>query len=265
MSRPALRHPSDEERVLPSGQSELRVGFTDIGAVRVLTLAGVLDATTYAPIRDSIVRAALEEPDSVVIDVTDLSVREDPAWAVFTSARWQIVEWPNVPLAMVCAHGHGRNAARRNGVTRHVPMHPNLESALAELSADGLTRYRRRSRASLPSQQSSIRRCRELTTGWLTEWARSDFIYVVSTVATELVEAALAETNRDFALRLETDGSTVSVAIQHVGVVNAVRRKSARDNVSGLDLVVANSRAWGNYTTSAGNTVWAVVGPENRF
>ena len=265
MSRPALRHPSDEERVMPGGHGVLRVGFSDVGQVRVLTLVGALDATTYAPIRDAIVRAALDEPDSVVIDVTGLSVREDPAWAVFTSARWQIVEWPNVPLAMVCAHGQGRNAAQRNGITRYVPVYPDLDSALAELSVDGLRRYRRRSRASLPAQRSSIRRCRELTAGWLTEWARNDFIYVVSMVATELVEAALADTDRDFALRLETDGSTVSVAIQHVGIVNPVHRKSPRDNVSGLDLVAANSRAWGNYTTTAGNTVWAVVGPENRF
>src|ERR1700761_1630290 len=233
MGRPALRHPSDEERVMPGGHGVLRVGFSDVGQVRVLTLVGALDATTYAPIRDAIVRAALDEPDSVVIDVTRLSVREDPAWAVFTSARWQIVEWPNVPLALVCAHAQGRNAAQRNGVARHVPVHPNLESALAELSVDEKTRYRRRSRALLPSQRSSIRTCRELTTGWLTDWARNDFIHVVSTVATELVEAALAETDRNFALHLETDGSTVSVAIQHVGVVNAVRRKSHLDKVSG--------------------------------
>jgi hypothetical protein len=265
MSRPALRHPPDEERVMTGGRSALQVGVSDIGAVRMLTLVGALDATTYAPIRDAIVKAALEEPDSVVIDVTRLAVREDPAWAVFTSARWQIVEWPNVPLALVCAHGQGRNAAQRNGITRYVPVYPTLESALAELSADGRQRYRRRSRASLPSQPASIRKCRELTRGWLTAWARNDFIHVVSTVATELVEAALADTDRDFALRLETDGSTVSVAIQHVGIVNPIHRNSLRDNVSGLDLVAANSRAWGNYTTSAGNTVWAVVGPENRF
>jgi hypothetical protein len=265
MSRPALRQPPDEERVMPSGNSALQVGVIDVGEARVLTLVGALNAATYAPIRDAIVRAALDEPDSVVIDVTRLSVREDPAWAVFTSARWQIAEWPNVPVAMVCAHGQGRNGAQRNGITRYVPMYETLESALAELSADGLHRYRRRSRASLPSQRSSIRKCRELTAVWLTDWARTDFIHVVSTVATELVEAALAETDRNFALRLETDGSTVSVAIQHVGIVNPVYRKSARDNVSGLDLVAGNSRAWGNYTTTAGNTVWAVVGPENRF
>jgi hypothetical protein len=265
MSRPALRHYPDEERVMPSGQSALQVGVANVGEVRVLTLVGALNAATYAPIRDAIVKAALDEPDSVVIDVTRLTVREDPAWAVFTSARWQIAEWPDVPLAMVCAHGQGRNAAQRNGITRYVPMHATLESALAELSADGLHRYRRRSRALLPSHRSSVSRCRELTTQWLTEWARTDFIHVVSTVATELVEVVLADTDRNFSLRVETDGSTVSVAIQHVGIVSPVRRKSARDNVSGLDLVAGNSRAWGNYTTTAGNTVWAVVGPENRF
>jgi hypothetical protein len=163
---------------MPSGHSALQVGVTDVGKVRVLTLVGALNATTYGPIRDTIVKAALDEPDSVVIDVTGLSVREDPAWAVFTSARWQIAEWPNVPLAMVCAHSQGRNGAQRNGITRYVPMYATLESALAELSADGLHRYRRRSRASLPSQRSSIRTCRELTTEWLTEWARTDFIHV---------------------------------------------------------------------------------------
>ena len=265
MSRPTLRHTPDEERVMPSGHSALQVGVTDVGKVCVLTLVGALNATTYAPIRDTIVKAALDEPDSVVIDVTELSVREDPAWAVFTSARWQIAEWPNVPIAMVCAHGQGRNGAQRNGITRYVPIYSTLESALAELSADGLHRYRRRARASLPSQRSSIRTCRELTTQWLTEWARTDFIHVVSTVATELVEAALVDTDSEFRASTgnrRVDGVGGDTTRWHR---NPVRRKSTRDNVSGLDLVAANSRAWGNYTTSAGNTVWAVVGPENRF
>jgi len=38
-----------------------------------------------------------------------------------------------------------------------------------------------------------------------------------------------------------------------------------RWKLTDLELVAGNSRAWGNYTTTAGNTVWAVVGPENRF
>jgi anti-anti-sigma regulatory factor len=265
MSRPALRHPLDEERAMPGGQSELQVSVTDVGDACVLTLDGALDATTYVPIRETIIKAVLDEPRVVVINVSGLSAREEAAWAVFTSARWQIGEWPDVPIALVCAHGQGRNALQRNGITRYVPVYATLESALTELSADGLRRYRRRARASLPSRRSSIRGCRELTEQWLTAWSRSDFIHVVATVATELVEAVLVDTDRDFALRLETDGSTISVVVQHGGIANPVPRKSDLYNVSGLDLVAANSRAWGSYAASTGNTVWAVVGPENRF
>jgi hypothetical protein len=67
----------------------------------VLTVDGVLDATTYLPMREAIVKAALDEPRIVIIDISWLTVREDPAWAVFTSARWQIAEWPGVPIGLV--------------------------------------------------------------------------------------------------------------------------------------------------------------------
>jgi hypothetical protein len=250
---------------MAGGTSELRFSAADVQEARLLTVEGVLSAETYLPLRDAIVKAALDEPTSVVIEISGLSVREDPAWAVFTSARWQIAEWPDVPIGLVTHHGQDRNNLHRNGITRYVPVYATLEEALAELSADGQRRYRRRARASIPARASSIRLCRELTAQWLAEWSRTDFSHVASLVAAELVEAALAATDSSFALRLETDGSTVSVVVQHVGIANPVRRKSTSDNVSGLDLVAANSRAWGTYTTLSGNTIWAVVGPENRY
>jgi hypothetical protein len=45
----------------------------------VLTVDGVLDATTYLPMREAIVKAALDEPRIVIIDISWLTVREDPA------------------------------------------------------------------------------------------------------------------------------------------------------------------------------------------
>ncbi len=244
---------------------ELRFDTTDVDDARVLTVDGVLDATTYLPMREAIVKAALDEPRVVIIDISWLTVRENPAWAVFTSARWQVAEWPGVPIGLVSPHGQDRNNLHRNGITRYVPLYKTVESALSEISVEIEQRYRRRARASIPAGRSSIRRCRELTAQWLSEWSRIDFIQVASLVAAELVEAALSATDADFVLRLETDGSTVSVAVQHVGIANPVQRKSAHDKVSGLDLVAANSRTWGTYTTLSGNTIWAVVGPENRF
>ncbi len=158
-----------------------------------------------------------------------LTVREDPAWAVFTSARWQIAEWPDVPIGLVSAHEQDRNNLHRNGITRYVPLYATVESALSELSDRCAAAATGGAAApGIPAGRSSIRRCRELTAQWLTEWSRTDFIHVASLVATELVEAALSDTDSEFVLRLETDGSTVSVVVQHVGIANPVQRKSAR-------------------------------------
>ena len=260
-----MRRPVDEEWTLAGRPSDLRISATGVADACLLSIGGVLDDKTYVPLRDAIVKTALDEPRALIVDVTGLTVRNDPAWAVFTSARWQIAEWPDTPLGLVCAHEQGRNALRRNGISRYVPVYTTLESAFTELSAEGLRRYRRRARASLPATRTSIHRCRELTAQWLTAWSRTDFIHAVSTVATELVEATLADTDREFSLRVETDGSTVSVAVQHVGSANPLRPKSVNGSISGLDLVAANSRAWGIYATSTAYTIYAVVGPENRF
>jgi hypothetical protein len=73
------------------------------------------------------------------------------------------------------------------------------------------------------------------------------------------------DTDNALSLRVECDGSTVAVAVQHVDMARTRLRESVDDAVSALDLVVANCRVWGSYTSAAGSTVWAVVGPENRF
>jgi hypothetical protein len=264
MSCPALRQPWDEEWILAGQRGEIRIVGSTVADARVLTLDGLLDGTTYVPLRDAIVKTALDEPLGVIVDVNGLTVRDDPAWAVFTSARWQIAEWPDIPIGLVCALDHVQNTLHRNGITRYVPVFPTLECAITELPADGLRRYRRRVRAELPATKTSIHRGRQLVAQWLTAWSRVDFIHAVSIVATELLEMAVADTNSTLSLRMETDGSTVAVAVQHIEMTPTAR-ESANENVSGLDLVAANCRVWGTYTSAAGNTVWAVVGPENRF
>ena len=265
-----MSHPAPRDARVSSGpnnprQSDLRITSGAAENACVLTVHGVLDDTTYLPLRDAIVKAALAEPTAVIIDVTKLVVRSSPAWGVFTSARWQVSEWPDTPIALVCAHNRGQNALRSNGITRYVPAFRTLQSAVTDLAADAARRYRRRMRAVLPATISSTARSRELTAQWLTAWSRTDFIHAVSIVATELIEMALADTDSPLVLRVETDGSTVAVAVQHSGSAKTVRRESLGDEISGLDLIAANCRVWGSHTSASGDTVWVVLGPENRF
>jgi hypothetical protein len=243
----------------------LQITHSAVGDACVLNVRGVLAHRTFLPLRDAIVKAALDEPAAVVVEITGLRVRDEPALSVFTSARWQVSEWPDIPIGLVCTHDHRLKALRHNVITRYVPAYPSVRSAVADLAADASRRYRRRVRAELPALKSSTARSRQLTTQWLTAWGRTDFITAVSVVATELVQMALAETDGPIVLRLETDGSTMTVVLQFSRSAKVVRQTSRVDAISELDLVAASSRAWGSHIGAAGETVWVVLGPENRF
>lgn len=98
--------------------------------------------------------------------------------------------------------------------------------------------------------------------------ARPELISIAKLVVTLLVENVLAHTESRPTVSLEDVGDVVSVAVADDSPVPATRReRSSRgvDDVSGLAVVAALCRGWGNAPTSSGKTVWAIIGPENRL
>lgn len=233
----------------------------------VLTANGVLDTTTYRSLRDGIIKAALDEPRAVIVDVAQLTVPAESAWAAFTSARWHVRRWPEVPIALVCEHRAGRSAIARSGVARYVPVYPTVNAALSALSAVGNRRRRHRARAYLPAELASLYQSRELVEEWLTAWSQENLIAVAKVIVTAFVENVLQHTDSRPNVRLETDGAAVTVAVEDASRAPASINETATasDALSGLRIVAALSRTWGNAPTPDGKTVWAVVGPENRL
>ncbi|MFN3006757.1 STAS domain-containing protein [Mycolicibacterium wolinskyi] len=237
-----------------------------LDSVRILAVDGVLDSTTYRDLRNTIIKIALDEPRAVVIDITDLHIPAESALAVFTSARWHVSVWPDVPLALACGHPAGRAAVVRNGITRYVPVYAGVESALAALGGAGLDSPRRRAKAQLPALHSSVRRARTLVTEWMLAWSRAELIPVASVVVDVLVENVLEHTQSAPALVAESKADSVTIAVTDNCVAPAVRREDpyrGSESVSGLAVVAALARTWGSTPTSTGKTVWAVIGPEN--
>jgi hypothetical protein len=233
----------------------------------VLAARGVLDTTTYLALRDTIIKVALDEPPAVIVDVGELVVPAPSAWVVFTSAQWHVGRWPEVPIMLVCQHEAGRDAIARNGVARYVPVYPTIPAAIESLSHSAPQRYRRRARANLPADLTSLQRSRELVTEWLTAWSQDELIPVAKVVVTAFVENVLQHTDSPPAVRLETDGTTVTVAVQDSGRGPVVLHEGPMVNgiPSSLRIVAALCRMWGIAPTPAGKTVWAVMGPENRL
>ncbi|VBA61942.1 Anti-sigma-F factor antagonist RsfA [Mycobacterium attenuatum] len=233
----------------------------------VLTVKGMLDSLTYRELRDAVIKAALEEPRAVIVDVNQLSVPTASAWSVFTSARWHVSTWPDVAVLLISRDAQTRRAITGAGVARYVPVHPTREAALgamAELSLHG----RRRTRAQLPPTAVSVRVARSLIQAWLAAWARDDLVAVAATVATVLVENVLAHTDSAPVLVVENYRDTVTVAVEDNSRQPAARHEVAgrgAETLSGLSIVAALCRAWGSTPTSSGKTVWALVGPENEL
>ena len=95
----------------------------------------------------------------------------------------------------------------------------------------------------------------------------SDLIPTAKVVVTTFVENVLQHTDSQPAVRLETDGSTVAVAVEDGSrqPPSLSENSAATDRPTGLKIVAALCRMWGNAPTPSGKTVWGVIGPENRL
>ena len=235
--------------------------------VPILVADGVLDSSTYRQLRDTVIKAALEEPRAVVVDVNWLAAPSPSAWTMFTSARWHVSVWPDVPIYLVCADPRVRRAITKGGVARYVPVHASREAALDAVGGQTVP-LRRRARTELPRSRGSLGLARAVVTDWLTAWDSRAVVPVAATVATVFVENVLDHTHSAPVLIVESYDDTVTVAVEDCSNQLPGRHEDTyrgAEIVSGLAIVSALSRTWGSSPTLSGKTVWALVGRENRL
>ena len=246
-------------------RDELTVTAQLLPSAQLLHLRGVLNCTTYQLVRDTVIKAALDDR-AVIVDVTDLVVPAESAWVVFTSAQWHVGGALGAVIALVSGDGRERAAIARNGVARYVAVYSTVEAAQTSL-ATAPTPPRIRVRESLARHPSSSCRSRSFVAEWLTRWSQTDYIPAAKVAVTVLVENALQHTTGAISVLLETDGVDVTVAVDDTSHVAAVRREKLHDvePISGLQFLACMCRAWRSAPTPSGKTVWAVLGPENRL
>lgn len=232
-----------------------------------LTMEGLLDSSTYRTVRDAVIKAAINEPRAVIVDVDRLRAPSVSAWTVFTSARWHVSIWPDVPILLVCAEPRVQRAIAGAGVARYVPIHPTRELALAAVY-DQRLQVRRRARTHLPRSPNSLAFARGVVTDWLTQWDHCPLIPLAATVATVLIENVLDHTDSAPVLIVESHQETITVAVEDNSFQLPSRHEDSdcgADIVSGLAIVSALCRVWGATPTSSGKTVWALVDRENQL
>lgn len=232
-----------------------------------LLFHGTLDGTTYRDVRDAVVKAAIDEPRVLVLDVTDLRAPSPSAWSAFTSARWLVARWPHVPMGLVCAHAAGRRTLRRNGVGRYLPIYGSRGSAAAALTVDRERAVRQRARQRWPAHRSSLPAARRFVADVLHDWGVDGLIPAASVVATVLVDNVLTHTDSEPDVRLEADGDKVTVAVADGSAALAEMPEHAEALGVLTDLMMVSSlcAAWGNSPTADGKVVWAVLTPSSQI
>jgi anti-anti-sigma factor len=235
------------------------------GDATVIQLSGPLNARTYQQVRDSVIKVAVDEATAVIVDINDLEVRDDQSLAVFTSARWHLQQWPEVPIALVSGDPGVRKRLADQSVARYVPVYDTLAEA-SDAVGGGQCRYRHRAREQFDRYPSSVNSALTFVHEYLVAWSMRDKVPVASTVVTVFAENALSYTDDGFDVRLEGTSDEVVVAVSDSSNAPAVRRERPRGSCpAGLDIVSALCRRWGNTPTSAGKTVWARIGPDDTF
>lgn len=246
--------------------SSLAVATRTDDSVAVLTVDGVLDAANSTALRDRLIKATLDEPSAVVVNVSGLKLNAEPSWSTFLGVYWQIGSAPHVPIVFVCTNRATREAITGSGVAHFMPVYSSEKAAMKALGQNS-RRAVRRADAQLPADLTSLRESRRLVREWLTTWSQPKLIPVALVVVNVFVENVLEHTASVPVMRIESQGRTATIAVSDASNTPATRLPSPDKgiDVSGLAIVDALSRAWGSTPTPSGKTVWAVIGPENQL
>jgi hypothetical protein len=246
-------------------EPRLRVTLRQHRGAVVVEPVGVLDVLTYAELRDTLLKAAVEAPSAVIVDIEHLSMPSTHLLTVFSVVWMRVCEWPGVPLLLVATDSVRRAQLISSPVSGYVPVHPDLTAAMRTTSRPPV---RRRCCMSLPATAASSGVAREFVRQLCCRWGIVSMIEDASAVATELIENVVQHTESPAELRLELRKGILSVAVSDRDPRPAILREAASELMpsAGLAIVARVARVWGCTPTATGKIVWAVlrVGPDLR-
>jgi anti-sigma regulatory factor (Ser/Thr protein kinase) len=244
-----------------AGPAPLHIEHRLRNDVIVVVVTGTLDLTSYAQLRDDLIKAALEVPRAVAVDIGSLCVPTTATLSVFPTVWMRVNDWPDVPILLIEPDSVNRDRLREHGITRFVPAFPDLDHALRWL--DGV-RSHRRVRLELPSGDVACSTARRLVHDTCLRWECEEQLEQDATaIASSLVANAVQHGRGTCSVRLELRRDLFTIAVYDEGSPFVPRGVPVSDIPVGLGLMLveALSATWGSAPTSTGKVVWATLRP----
>ena len=225
----------------------------------VVRLDGVLDATTYRWLRDTLVKLAMEQPEALVVDVDHLTITSETTLTVFSSAWMRVCDWPGVAILLV-AGTKSQQAMLSGAISRFVPHYATVPEALA---AAGRPPIRRRASMDLDAHPDSPRVARGYVRRVCEDWdIPAEVVPDAIAVANELVTNAIQHAATPSEIRLELRAGVLTIAVRDGSARPAMlhERTGGDRSGNGLRIVADIARTWGCLPhLSGGKVVWAVL------
>jgi len=245
-------------------QPRLRLGSWSLQGVVVVRPDGQLDLSTYAQLRDGLLKVMADEPRAVLVELSKLRVRSSALLSVFVAVWMRCSTWTNVPLVLVAIGEPLLSALRAQGVPRFVTTCQTMAEAWNTI---GTTTLRRRADLGLTGAPISGRRARVFLRDTCRRWEMSTLGEDAILVGCALVDHAIEDECGPHLLRMELrpSGLAISVRSGSRSWRNPSTGPSDPDGSRSLAIVAGLSVAWGRWPARDGGEVtWAVLSLPGR-
>lgn len=240
--------------------TDISVQTTDLAGVVVAAPVGRLDLSSYASLRDGLLKQAASSPIALVVRLgPEFECASQSMFAVFTAVWMKISQWPDIPMVLVAETAKHQHDLKRSGVARVVATAADLASALQRAEGSPPRRYRR---VALPYSLVAPLMAREAVRRACEEWQLLPVVDEAVLVATELVENAVRHAHSESVLRIELRSTGLSIAVRDNTPEPPVEITSRPDvpGHRGMELIRKMCVAWGSTLShDGGKVVWAVL------
>lgn len=237
--------------------SEVRHRVEDGQAYPLVRLAGVLDLATAPQIRAALLDVLAEQPEALVVDVSELDLATPEATGVLREVRRDTADWPATRLALC----DPRDASRWQATGW--PVWPGSGDAFAALGSPALGT---RVRLELDPALGAARRTRELITDACARWDLVPLAGPACIVATEMVNNVVAHARTSMIVLVAALGGGLSVAVRDASptLPSYTGEPVAPTAYGGRGMLLIDSVAsrWGSLVLRTGKIVWALMEAE---
>jgi hypothetical protein len=218
----------------------------------VIRLTGVLDSDTAKAIRFALVDLLAEQPEAIVIDVSELEPANPAATSVLRDVAGETADWPAAHLVL-CA------PTAEPWHTTGLPVWHSSADAFADL---GDPEPPRQLSLELEPVVGAARRSRELVTEACGRWDLPILAGPACVVVTEMVNNVVAHAHTPMIVLLALRPDAMAVAVRdRSNTVPQFTGPVPATSYGGRGLLLIDSVAdrWGSLPLERGKVVWAVL------